>query len=644
MRPLSSSWSGCLHLGLWLACAGEPAATAFLDATTTPDSAVPDVSGDAPVLADTPVPPDAGEPDTALPDASEPDSAQPDTSGACAPGEACAALLAADGTCPAACVLQPSALTCAGVVIEDLCLPEGVDSLTTTDPTVFTFDILTAEVLSPVPRSQVGDVRTLELRVTNTSDETWTLPIGSSWKPAWSVTAANFFDLAELSLTPGATFTLEASLVALRPDVFDLDGGWLMTFYLGPHEVRLHAGIAFPAVASGDLVTCGDHAYPPTWCGDELCTKSASYTSARCCDGVFFPGAMCCDDADCTGGICADGACVESVPRLGAANTLLRGPQRLLIVIADDPAFASDDPCADRSTELADALGLDVVESWLRGHALERTGEDLVDFDWTVLSGLDTAELLPAGADRWLVPYRDALGPWLAARAGCPALVDFDKVFIAAVGADLHGFGGVYLDDGLIGLGTATSPFLTAHELTHSFGATDLGQGLEGRFLYPRALMGTFPDPSATDQVTWAELGWGDVNRDGVIDVFEFAVEPDAIEAHDLQADLTPATTTEPPRVTLRWRVVGLEDGQWRRVHLSRFRYELPDLGIWADAADASETKTLTFDASGELWAAVLATGQLSVRLSATHRFTNAAGERVTRTLETVTTVPLTGP
>jgi hypothetical protein len=564
----------------------------------------------------------------------------------CPPGAACPALPEPGLPCPLACIPQPDALTCAGAVIADICYPPGSPGPAVADPPVTVVGPLRITLVAKPPPSLPGQTHTLTLSVENLGASALALPFGTTGSTAWSLDDGNFLDWVELAIPAGQSRSITATLTALRPDRFDLNGGEILTFYMGDLAFTVHAGVDFGPgdVPEGAGIPCGTHVFPATWCGDEACTPATRYLSARCCDGAFFPGATCCSSADCPDGACVDGTCVASAPHLDAANTLLHGPQRVLLVIADYPELATADPCADRSAELRDTLGLDTVETWFRGHSLARTGQDLVDFRWTVLAGLDSAAILPPAADPWVVLYRDHLAAWLAthAAAGCPDLATFDKVLIAAKGADLKGSGGLYLGEGLIGLGSYLSPFLIAHELTHSYGATDLGRELADAFLYPQALMGTYPAADATDQVAWGEIGYGDLDRDGVIDIFRYAATPAAIAVDGLTAHIEPADATTPePHLSLRWRFVDPLSPSPHLVYLPRFRVTLHGVGPDMPWYDALPEKRLVFAQSALKWDALLAAGSITVSLKGALHVTQPDGSSETLTVDYLQTVPL---
>ncbi|MFO0745910.1 MAG: hypothetical protein U1F43_09580 [Myxococcota bacterium] len=428
-------------------------------------------------------------------------------------------------------------------------------------------------------------------------------------------------------------------MTALRPDELDDDADSvddsprrIITFYLGEGRVTLHGGIPF---GDDGALACGARHFPAD-------------LEARCCAGVLYPGAACCASTDCAAGQCADGLCVAAVPDLASAAPI-HGTHRILVALADFPELAtgpggdaSADPCADRP-DLVATLGLDTVTGFFRGSAEARMGLDPIDFRWTILAGLDSDAIVPAGADRWLPFYRDHLADWLAAHPGCPVLDDFDQVVIASPEVDLHGFGGVFVGRGTVGTTTYASPWLFAHELGHAFGAIDLKPLFGGAFLWTRALMAVHGGADATDQVAWAEWGMGDTDGDGVVDLAELAAYPETFAVSDLRARIEPSDDPVAPvdQLVIAWSPVALEAGREKRLAHADFDVALPEHAYAAHISQGGVTKRLVLPQAALHWSDLLARGAITVTLQADHPFTRADGTRAAVHLDETVEVPL---
>ncbi len=583
--------------------------------------------------------------DTAPLDAAPSDAAHPgdvgpdvhlDPGGRCGPGRACDAPLADDGTCPGTCRDVDGTLRCRGEVIAGLCETRGFSGEPLPDGPVDFGDFTVTPVAMP-EGAIVGETHTFRFSLRNDTDTTLDLPF--HWKDPgyWGFSDISWERADGFRLGPRATLTLSATLRALRPTTFD--GGqphiasfnfagytWMPPTHIGPAEA--------------DAIACGDLRFPATWCSDETCGGYGNYFSARCCDDVFYPAADCCVDADCLGGgMCADGRCVQRTPQLGSANSLPLGHQHIVFVLVDTHPEFADDPCADRSELLAEGLQLDVVEDWFHTLAMQHLDRETMDIRWTVLAGVESADFLSGEARHWgaFAPQLDA---WLEDR-GCPILGEYDKVMVSASTLDLNGFGGIYYSNGEIGLFTPWNPYLIAHELAHAFGATDLYLTLAGRYQHAADLMGNYlsspPDPGGG--VAWAEMGFGDADQDGVVDIAEFEPFPEALVVREPEAVVTGRNSLE---VSLVLRGTAAE--REGRVVIDTLSFEVPGGGLagqmWP-AWTGGDRMLVAFDGSQVDLDAALAAGVFRMRVSGSLAVTGEDWERRTLVLDEVVDFPV---
>lgn len=543
---------------------------------------------------------------------------------------ACDAPLAPDGSCPGRCHDTDDTLRCAGTVKHAVC--HTLEPSETPTEAVDLGDFTVTPVTWPADAT-LGERYDLEVRVDN--DTAAPLAIPFRWKNpgTWLIEEPSWQGIESIALAPGASMTLTARVTALRPTVFSAGGDMIVTLVFGETPFEPRGTVHFP---ESEPIVCGGEHFPESWCPDDGCYQSRQfYVSARCCDDVFFPGATCCDDADCLGGACVDGRCVFGAPSLGSANNAPIGHQRIRLVLVDShPQFT--DPCADHYTDVLGEIDLPTVEAWYDALAGRRLGRDAADFRWIVTGGVATSDFLTGPA--WWDNFGRELNAWLEQK-GCPIFDAYDKVIVSAPTVDLLGFGGVYYDRGHIAVFSPYNPYLLAHELAHSFGASDLYLDLAGTFLYPLDLMGNqlSSPPLPGDKVAWAEMGFGDVDRNGVLDVVELAAFPEALDAAGLTATITSKDSLE-----LRWEFIAIEGGASRRVVVPSYRIRVPLVNADFEQHYAGRWKTVTFDGTQLDLAALESAGVLEVGLAASYRFTDRDWQPRVLTFDRTYHVPVT--
>lgn len=549
----------------------------------------------------------------------------------CGPGEACNAWPHADGTCPGRCLPQTHAMTCKGQVANALCHRLPVPDFSNA-PVQWGPILVTPEEWPD--QARVGEAHPVRVSVQNTGPTPVSLPFSFKHPDTWDVVEANFVGLDRLDLAPGQVADLDATVRAVRPDVLEPYGGIVLSLFFADQGLDVHGHVVF---GPEEPIHCGGLDFPEQWCPDGNCSDLGHfYVSARCCDGVFYPGAQCCGDADCIGGSCVDGHCLYDIPTLGSANTLPVGNQRILLVLVDSEFQVGPSACADRADEVRKVLPLDETTAYLREVVRKRVLRDLLDLRWTVLAGFASSDFIHDG--NYLFPdYMARLDEYLKS-LGCEPFDAYDKVIVASPTMDLQGFGGQAMMEGRIAVLTAANPYLLAHELAHTFGASDLYLDLGGQFQYQMDLMGNnlggFGPPE--DGVMWGEMGLGDVDQDGVVDLAQVAAFPEALEIETISATLTPKHTLE-----IAVSFGGRENGVLKRVVVPSFHLELPEFGADRHVLDPRRVKFVVFDEFEVDLAALAGAEAVEVRLVATLSFTSREWKRVTRTLDRTITVPV---
>jgi hypothetical protein len=504
---------------------GSPGDAAAIDAAAI-DAAAIDAALDAP--RDVPAsdgaidapPTDAGAPDT--PPADAPPARCPD-------GTACDGLLDDAGLCGARCVPAEYALRCHGETRAGVCL--GAPPITTS---TYERDGWERAPVTIPAEAVIGEAQAVVFSLRNTGATARPLAWRVTPLAGWVIESEDPPSGSTHDVPPGASVQVTARM---RPTAGSaLDPGRQVAATVGIDGVDARGGwpIFIPArYPDGEGVRCGDRWFP-----EYIAGTSGNYGEARCCDGVFYPAAQCCVSSDCVGGgACADGRCLRGLTSVAFSATPLAGPQRVLVVLVDSPHAPAADPCADRTAELREELGLDDIEQWYARVAVSRIGRPAVSWRWTVLAGLRGATIgLPTGS---VTPeaLHQQTEAWLRARGCLRGFdADHDRIVVYAPSVDLGPYGGMVFRTHRVAQ-RSLGPALTAHELAHTFGATDRYLDLGGSTQWAGTLMAnaaTLSD-AARDDVLWAEVGLGDADRDGVIDVHQAALAPDALSIATLR-------------------------------------------------------------------------------------------------------------
>jgi hypothetical protein len=275
------------------------------------------------------------------------------------------------------------------------------------------------------------------------------------------------------------------------------------------------------------------------------------------------------------------------------ANTLPLGPQRVLVVVADDPeALPPTDLCGQAWPEGEDRLRTRIVEDWFNDRAEARAGLRPLRLAWRFAAVPDSLPFAPETQDTIWSRWLDLLYQWRQDH-GCPPLSDYDKVIAWSPRLDLQGFGGQAGDRGRIGVAFLNGPYLLAHEMAHTFGASDLYLDLGGSTWLRGGLMANgwgIADPPE-DLVTWGEMGLSDLDRDGVVDLASFLPAPDVLEVVRWNAALTAKETLE-----LTLAVGGRQGDRSGRVLVPVLRLELPEHGATREVRDLRWEKVVAFD------------------------------------------------
>lgn len=551
----------------------------------------------------------------------------------CAVGEACNATLTKDGLCPGSCLPQASDVTCRGTVKFGLCY-QNPPKFENPDLTLFGL------LLQPgsVPESvEEGATVQLTLKVTNTRSSTANVSFSYQVFSHWELVSASFKDWKSLELKSGESNTLTMKLKAIKANVFESNSfsrRQVIAISFGGEPYSFVSTVGYGPLGNN---ACGSYFFPARYCPSTTgCSQDQThYYSGKCCGGVFYPGASCCTASDCPDGACYDGKCAKSTPR-GLANTLSMGHQRVLIVMSDFLNHPSDPAklCQNRYNELKETLKLPAFERYFRDLSQAYTGTNGPAFEFVVLAGLNTDDFNKGGS-RTSTAMHKALEQHLLAKGCIKNTNEFDKRVLITSMADLGRFTGKANTGGLVTM-KRINMYLFAHELAHTYGSTDLYLDQGGKLQWLYELMGDnlgkFGTPSF--HVARGEVLWGDSNRNGVIDVFEFAAYPDSLVATDLKAELTQKNSIE-----ISAGIMAMEKGVKKKIFIKRMTIELPE---YKQESSGLPGSTLVWVDGPVDLAAIRKKGTIKVRVKASYTFSKSDFSRKTITLSFEQDVPVT--
>ncbi len=494
----------------------------------------------------------------------------------CDKNEACNNLLTEESFCEGSCIYQEHSCSCNGKPFNNLCYLFEIPTKPEYKDLIDDIRIVAPEI----PEYVYEGVRfEIELTLTNTASENRTLNYGYTNPENWEIEAFNFEPSGTLYFEPKETKRLRFDAIAIHPDIFIPYYTPIITFSFNDSNYELYSKILFSEKEG--YLKCGTKYFPSSYCTYQDCSGYSNYNSAVCCNEIFYPGATCCTDEDCIDGVCIDGKCTFRVPGIFLANTTLIQNNRILIILSDFDEFEERDLCKNKYDTLRDALQIDVIENFYKKIILNRTDrEDIIHFKWEVLSGFKSERFINNNQYDFQ-SFKDALNNYINTELGCNIdFEEYDKLIIISPKIDLMGFGGMAFGNGFIGQILYSNGYLTAHELAHSFGATDLYLDLGGTFQYSLSLMGNnlggygFPE----DKVMWGEIGLSDINQNGIIDLFEFARYPEKIIIENLKANLTYKDSIE-----ISFEPYLLENNQLKRGIFNSYTIELPEYNVIRD-------------------------------------------------------------
>ncbi len=592
---------------------------------STTEIFVPDTTESGTVVTDTIMIPDAGD---TTPDVIDSDTDQPSL---CKDNEACNYLFYNSNYCTGSCIYQEHALSCSGNKINSLCYMFDLPAKPETKDIIDGIKIVAQKIPENII---VGDRLELKLILTNTEKTEKTLRINYKNTIEWEIFPQNFSNDTTLFFKPEETKELIFNANAIQANVFLIAYKPIISFNFNDSLYELYADVYFDW--RKDYILCNNHYFPPNYCETDDCSTYNRYSSSVCCDNIFYPASQCCIDSDCNNNsVCIDGMCIFRTPAISLANTTLIQNNRILIILSDIDSDKKENLCENKVDQYKDILQLDIITDYYKKIIFNRTRRsDVLQFKFELLAGFKSEDFIE-DRDYTFANYKKSLQKYLDT-LGCKIdFTDYDKIIIMSPRMDLYGFGGMAFGNGDIGQTIYSNGYLTAHELAHSFGATDLYLELGGRFQYAFTLMASnFSWGIPEDRVTWGELGLADINRNGVIDLFEFARFPEEIVVEDIRAQITRKETVE-----IGYKLYLLEGGIKKKGIFLSSTIELPEYNVLQELYN--DDTYYSFDKYQVDLDKIREKGSIDIRIRANYKYSDRDFNKRVLSFDKTFTVPV---
>lgn len=331
-----------------------------------------------------------------------------------------------------------------------------------------------------------------------------------------------------LHFNPSETKQYNMVLRAIKENLFSGD----VFFGLG---LANPSGVEFVSFqtkveSNKNYILCSGIKFPETFQDSSVGVysfHSGDYNNAKCCNNVFYPSFECCSDKDCSQGKCVDGLCIDHIFQgFSGVKDPAIGNKQVLMILSSNEAKTDASPCFNKIAPYSELISN--VENFYDLSAKNYLNEspDFINFNWTIIgnfnindlglsgdvAGTDILEksLLSCGFDisqyNEFILYNPDQENWCAgigACAGKPILIrSFENL----------------------------NSFTVTHELAHNFGCSDLYILAGGTLQWVRSLMSynegdrnlTASELISPLDVCRGEMGWVDLNNNGIMDVKEY--------------------------------------------------------------------------------------------------------------------------
>lgn len=272
--------------------------------------------------------------------------------------------------------------------------------------------------------------------------------------------------------------------------------------------------------AAKDYVECAGLNFPNKYI-DSSGDHSYAYDISKCCDNAFYPGFECCSDSDCSYGACIDGICIYNMFQgFSAVKDPAKGNKKVLVILSSNTNPTDPIPCSNKKDSYLETIT--GIENFYDSMAQKYLNEDsdFINFDWEILGNFNIVDLGLNGA----VDVREMLNN--ASDYCNKNLQDYHEIIVYNVEQD--SWCGHYT--GCAGRPISTKEISAghwAHELAHNFGCRDLYLSGGSFYQWRNSLMSSFEDMNlisniASLDVCRGEMGWADLNGNGIAEIYEF--------------------------------------------------------------------------------------------------------------------------
>ncbi len=271
-------------------------------------------------------------------------------------------------------------------------------------------------------------------------------------------------------------------------------------------------------------LNCGEKIFPPQntpgtcFHPTGTCAVSNRYDESMCCGDVFYPGFQCCSNSDCDIGSCVDGRCIEKMFPVNIKNPA-KGNKKILVVKIIEGT--TDPDCNNRANDIIEITNF--VEDFydLMANIYMQENNNFINFRW------DYYDPIPLSSEEM------------------SNLNNLEKINLASekCDIDIDDYSELYLIGLNLGvLGRAGRPIkqesfrklTTVHEIGHNFGCADIYNGVTAagaQLQWADSLHGGFHNSEQLDlarlQICRGEMGYADLNRDGIYEINQYEWEPD---------------------------------------------------------------------------------------------------------------------
>jgi hypothetical protein len=345
-----------------------------------------------------------------------------------------------------------------------------------------------------------------------------------------------------VTMQPGETKTITARFRGTRPNLFLFDHGAshrrFFTFIL--LEPRYEEVGFFNRVKFDNGTLCGNYLFPEAHRSAPFLGSEEYWKESFCLDDVFYPGAECAQNVDCARGdsekrICVQGKCINSesyrfFSLLGLDGQPIEpiGRKRILVFSFGD---TDDGRCVSSRPEKI-GFAFNKTNAYFDKMVEHYIGQDenFLDFDWTYIGQFNKDDFVGVLNNQIIDEIISECG---IIRDDFDFTV-FNRYSALNPGVAEHSFAtnfAVLIVGDLRFKGDNSWNYTSfAHEIGHMIGCRDLHTNLGGSLQWDKSLLGQrrFNKGCLEDEksycnldVCFAELGWADLDGDGVPEVLE---------------------------------------------------------------------------------------------------------------------------